>query len=446
MSFNILDAVKGHLTPDLISKASSFLGESESGIAKAVSGILPTVLSGMVSKASTGGSGANEVFNAAKETNNSGFLGGIGNIFSDGGGMLNKGVDLLKGLFGDKLSGIIGTIASFAGIKTSSASSLFSMAAPVAAGTLGKHASDNNLDAGGLASLLSSQKSSILNMLPAGLGGLTSMLGIGKVADTVSSTASAGHQKVKEAYHHTEDTVRKAGGFGWLSWFLPLLLAALLAWWFLLGGKSSCNGTAKGEGSDTASHVSTDHGTTTDVNTTNTTNNMPAVTIDTVSGLISYDLGKDIEFSLPDGVKFMAAERGFESQLLGFIKDGTIDTVNKSTNWFNMFDVQFKTGGNAYTGKAEAQLKNCAAILKAYPGVKIKLGGYTDNTGSADANTRISQQRADKVKADLVKMGATADQITEAIGYGPQFPVCEANDTPECKARNRRVACKVAVK
>jgi K(+)-stimulated pyrophosphate-energized sodium pump len=111
-----------------------------------------------------------------------------------------------------------------------------------------------------------------------------------------------------------------------------------------------------------------------------------------------------------------------------------------------MFDVQFKTGGNEYTGKAEAQLKNCAAILKAYPAVKIKLGGYTDNTGTEDVNIRVSQKRADKVKADLVKMGAKADQITEAVGYGPKFPVCEANDTPECKARNRRVACKVAVK
>jgi OmpA-OmpF porin, OOP family len=442
MSFNILDAAKGYLTPDLISKASSFLGENESGITKAVSGILPTVLSGMVSKASSGGHGATEVFNAAKETNNSGFLGGLGNVFSDGGGMLNKGVDLLKGLFGDKLSGIISTVASFAGIKTSSVSSLFSMAAPVAAGTLGKHAVDNNLDAGGLASLLSSQKSSIMNMLPAGLGGLTSMLGLGKAGDAVSAATNAGSANVKEAYHHTENTVRKAGGLGWLTWFLPLLLAGLLAWWFLLGGKSSCNKTATGgDVSDTTTHVVSDHS-----GNNTATVNLPAVTIDSLSGVISYDLGKDVEFSLPDGVKFMAAENGFESQLLGFIKNGTIDTVNKSANWFNMFDVQFKTGGNAYTGKAEAQLKNCGAILKAYPAVKIKLGGYTDNTGTAEVNTKISQQRADRVKADLIKMGATADQISEAVGYGPQFPVCEANDTPECKARNRRVACKVAVK
>jgi OmpA-OmpF porin, OOP family len=445
MSFNIFDAVKGHLTPDLISKASSFLGENESSVTKAVSGILPSVLGGMVSKASSGNSGATEIFNAAKSTHDSGFLGGIGNVFSDGGGMLNKGVDLLKGLFGDKLSGIVGTLASFAGIKTSSASSLFSLAAPLAAGTLGKHAIDSKMDAGGLASLLSSQKSSIMNMLPAGLGGLSSMLGLGNIGGAVSSMTSGAADKVKGAHSYAEDTVRKSGGLGWLTWLLPLLLAGGLVWWFLLGGKSSCNASKTGGTADTTQvttpTISGPEGTTPTVNTT-----APSVKIDSATGVVMYDLGADKEFSLPDGSKFMAAANGFEGQLLNFIQTGTVDTVDKSANWFNMFDVQFITGGNKYAGKAEAMLKNTAAIMKAYPAVKIKLGGYTDNTGKEDANVRISQQRADRVKADLVAMGVKADQIVEAVGYGPKFPACEANDTPECKARNRRVACKVAVK
>lgn len=282
-------------------------------------------------------------------------------------------------------------------------------------------------------------------MLPAGLGSIASMLGISKVTDAVSSVTGAGKEKAKEAYNYAENTVRKSGGLGWLAWLLPLLLAAALIWWFLLGGKSGCNKSPEGTVTGDTTQI-VDPTITTGTDNLNTNINFPSVMIDSLSGLVSYDLGNDVEFSLPDGGKFMAAERGFESQLLGFIKDGTIDTVNKSANWLNMFDVQFKTGGNEYTGKAEAQLKNCAAILKAYPAVKIKLGGYTDNTGTEDANIRVSQKRADKVKADLVKMGAKADQVTESIGYGPQFPVCEANDTPECKARNRRVACKVAVK
>lgn len=445
MSFNILDTVKGYLTPELISKASSFLGESDNSMLKALSGILPTVLSGMISKSASGGHGATEVFNTASTAHSSGLLGSLGNVFDDGGGMLNKGADILKGLFGDKINGIISTVSSFAGIKNSSASSLFSMAAPAAAGALGKHAAENNLDAGGLASLLGSQKSTIMSMLPAGLGGIASMLGLGNASDGVSAVSGAALDKAKQVYTHTDDRVKKAGSLDFLAWLLPLLLAAILVWWFLLGGKAGCNKTNTGEpGSDTA-HIAAGP-------TENTPSDymasltLPAVTIDTATGIVNYDLGKEIEFTLPDGAKFVAAERGFESQLLEFIKNGSIDTVNKSANWMNMFDVQFKSGGNTYTGKAEAQLKNCAAILKAYPAVKIKLGGYTDNTGSASANTRISQQRADKVKADIIKMGAATGQVTEAVGYGPEFPVCEANDTKECQARNRRVACKVAVK
>lgn len=440
MSFNIFDAVKGHLTPDLISKASSFLGENNSAVGKAVSGILPSVLGGLISKSTSGGTGADEVFSMAKESHNTGFLGNIGNIFSDGGGLLNQGAGLLKNIFGHKADGIIDAIAGFAGIKKSSATSLMSLAAPAALSTLGKHANDTGLNAGGLMNLLNSQKSTIMNMLPGGLSSLAGMLGIGKISDAVSSITDGGKKTAAAATQYAEDTARKAGGG--MKWLLPLLFTAgiAVAGWYLWKGCNKKNAVVEGTVTDTA-------GVTNPVPTDNTTTvALPSVTVDSLSGIVSYDLGKDIEFTLPDGVKFMAAERGFESNLLGFIKDGTIDTVNKSANWFNMFDVQFKTGGNAYTGKAEAQLKNCGAILKAYPAVKIKLGGYTDNTGSADVNTKISQQRADRVKADLIKMGATADQISEAVGYGPQFPVCEANDTKECQARNRRVACKVAVK
>lgn len=446
MSFNILDAVKNHLTPELISKSSSFLGESEGGVKKAISGILPVLVSGFIAKASTGGSGNAEMYNTAQQVHKSDFLGGLGNVFNDGGGMLNKGVDLLKGLFGDKLSGIIATISSFAGIKLSSASSLLSMAAPVTAGTLGKHSAENNLDASGLASLLSDQKSAVLDVLPAGLGGLTSMLGLSKAADIPAAITSKVHEIKNTAYNPSSNADTKSGSFSWLTWFIPVLLAAALAWWFLLGGKSNCNGTGSGTAeADTTVHVSTDlNGTNPQPNTV--TETLPAVTVDTLTGVVYYDLGKDIEYTLPNGTKFMAAENGFESQLLSFIQHGTIDTINKSANWYNMFDVQFKTGGNTYTGKAEAMLNNAAAVLKAYPAVKIKLGGYTDNTGATEVNKKVSQQRADKVKADLIKMGVAADQVTEAIGYGPEFPVCEANDTPECKARNRRVACKVAVK
>ena len=76
----------------------------------------------------------------------------------------------------------------------------------------------------------------------------------------------------------------------------------------------------------------------------------------------------------------------------------------------------------------------------------IKIGGYTDNEGDSTVNKRISDQRAKMVMNELIKFGARPKQINEAIGYGPEYPVCPANDSPDCKARNRRVDLKVATK
>ncbi len=71
---------------------------------------------------------------------------------------------------------------------------------------------------------------------------------------------------------------------------------------------------------------------------------------------------------------------------------------------------------------------------------------YTDNTGDAAVNKKLSGDRAKIVMNELVKLGAKKNQVTEAVGYGPDHPVCAANDTPECKAQNRRVDLKVAGK
>ncbi|MCD1125180.1 OmpA family protein [Jinshanibacter sp. LJY008] len=77
------------------------------------------------------------------------------------------------------------------------------------------------------------------------------------------------------------------------------------------------------------------------------------------------------------------------------------------------------------------------AILKAYPNVKLKLGGYTDNTGTEEINLKLSQDRADSVRAQMIQLGADASRL-EAKGYGSEHPVAP-NDTDENRAKNRRI-------
>ena len=86
-----------------------------------------------------------------------------------------------------------------------------------------------------------------------------------------------------------------------------------------------------------------------------------------------------------------------------------------------------------------------AEILKAYSKATIKIGGYTDNTGKLEGNIKLSQSRAESVMKALAKLGVDATRM-KAEGYGPKHPVCEANDTPECRAKNRRIAVRVIAK
>lgn len=437
MSFNLIDAAKGLFTNELIGKASSYLGESESGISKALSGIVPSVLGGLVDKATSSSEGAATIANLAKESSNEGFLGNLSGFLGGGDSLLSKGAGLLSGLFGDAKSNLLSTLISqFSGVKSSSASSLLSMAAPAVLGLLGNHAKTNNLDAGGLASLLSSQKSSILNALPSGLSLGSVFTGWG-AGDAVSSATSAVHNTTSNIKHHAEEVVEEGGSA--LKYLLPLLLLALLAaaaWYFFKDGCKSGDADHTVIGDTT--HTNTGGGVTVP---------LPAIAgkLDTLTGDFIYDLGETVELSLPDGGKLSVGKNSTEYRLIEFLNDKSkaIDTVKG--NWFEFTNVRFKTGGSEITDESEAQLKNLVAIAKAFPNAKFKIGGYTDNTGDAAKNVALSQKRAEAVAAKIKGLGIAAGAITGAEGYGEQWPIA-SNDTPEGRAQNRRVAVNVKAK
>jgi outer membrane protein OmpA-like peptidoglycan-associated protein len=147
---------------------------------------------------------------------------------------------------------------------------------------------------------------------------------------------------------------------------------------------------------------------------------------------------------LSTGFELAGAKDGIEGQLVAFLDD-TARAVDKTT-WFNFDRLTFKSGGAELDmDVSKGQLDNIAEILKAFPKAKLKIGGYTDSTGSAAANKKLSAERADAVQKQLVALGVDASRL-EAEGYGPEHPVCAANDTDECKAKNRRIAVRVTAK
>lgn len=441
MAFNLLDAAKNMLPNDLISKAAGSLGESEGSIQKALSGAIPSVLAGLLGKSS--GSGGSGILDLVKGVAGSGVLNNLTGLF-DGGGASSQGggggigatvMGWLKSLFGDKINNIVNAISGFAGIKSSSASAILSMAAPAALAPIGKYAAENNLSGSDLGSFLQSQKSSILSAIPSGFN-LTGALGINSLGDLGGKATEA----ISSAAEYAGDTVKNvSSGNKWL-WPLLLLVAiAALIWFFTQKG---CKDSAPAATEDTT--------TTTIAPAPAPTTATPEATgmLDTVTGNYVYDLGNEIELKLADGSTLRVGENSTEAKLFNMLSNASwsIDTVDKTKNWVTFNRVYFETGKSVLTAESQAQIKNVASILKNFPASSIKIGGYTDNTGDAAVNKRISDSRAKIVMRELVKLGAGAKQVTEAVGYGPEHPVCAANDTPECKAQNRRVDLKVASK
>lgn len=150
------------------------------------------------------------------------------------------------------------------------------------------------------------------------------------------------------------------------------------------------------------------------------------------------------ETKLSTGAEIKGNADGLEIGLLGFLQDAK-RPVDKTT-WFDFDRLVFQTGSAELdAAKSKPQLDNLTAILAAFPTAKLKIGGYTDNTGTPAANKTLSQARADHVKAALVAGGVKADRL-EAEGFGSDFPICAANDTDECKAKNRRISVRVTAK
>jgi len=99
--------------------------------------------------------------------------------------------------------------------------------------------------------------------------------------------------------------------------------------------------------------------------------------------------------------------------------------------------VNFETGKSVLTAGSYSVLDQVAASLRANPDIRIEIAGYTDATGSAAVNLKLSQGRAAAVRTYLARKGV-APTRTIARGYGPRNPIA-TNSTQAGRAQNRRV-------
>jgi OOP family OmpA-OmpF porin len=208
-------------------------------------------------------------------------------------------------------------------------------------------------------------------------------------------------------------------GSSWWKWALPLLLLALIALYFMLRRQPP---------SEVAIQAPS----------------VPRVEVPSAPAIapVVPALGEFVEKRLPRDITLRFPSLGVESELIAFIEDPNLK-VDKET-WFAFDRLEFETDSAVLKPSSREQLHNVAEILRAYPQVNVKIGGYTDNVGDDAYNMKLSADRATNTMNEIVNLGIDRSRL-EAEGYGENHPIAD-NATAEGRQRNRRNSIRVTKK
>jgi len=127
--------------------------------------------------------------------------------------------------------------------------------------------------------------------------------------------------------------------------------------------------------------------------------------------------------------------------LAGMLK-GALSSVAETTETargviVSLSGILFDVGKASLKPASQLSVAKLAGILMVFPNMNLSIEGYTDSTGSADLNMRLSMDRARAVYEFLMTQGISNARM-KYQGFGPENPVAP-NDTEANRARNRRV-------
>lgn len=129
-------------------------------------------------------------------------------------------------------------------------------------------------------------------------------------------------------------------------------------------------------------------------------------------------------------------------ELKAALENADVETV-KDANGLDAIKVTFESGilfptnGTSLSNVSKTQLKNFANKMSDMVDTDITIYGHTDNTGTAEVNERISNQRAASVQSYLQSLGIASSRI-KAEGKSFNEPIAD-NSTSAGRAQNRRV-------
>lgn len=392
------ESLKESISPQMLKTAAATLREDEKGVASAVAVLLPSLLVRFMDQGETA-----RVNETIREAGNAELFDRRAEIFAGHGidGGMNLGERFENELVGAENKAYPNAVAAESGISAASADRLLGWVAAVIAGYVGHKIVRNNLSMSAVMAGLRQERGSVVKEIPVKVGRAAGISGM-----CSSSAPVAGRDGKKN---------------NWLVWLIIVLIVVIIVFLSI----RSCNRNGGGEVVAVTENVTV-------------VPTAPAAQTAAAKEGLTF-----VEHKLPDGRTIRVAEGGCEDCMLKYLQS---DAYRKATNeelsknWIQFDKIDFMHDSEtALAGNSMEQLDNIAAILKNYPDVRIRIGGFADKTGTRAVNYEISKKRAEYIKSILVKDGIPADRISTE-GFGKEFATVPADATAAQRAVDRSIA------
>jgi outer membrane protein OmpA-like peptidoglycan-associated protein len=393
MTKPLVDTLRQMITPSVTARLSNASGDSTQSVEKGLVGGAAALLGVLAARADDRGF-MNQVMSLAGEPGLGSGLDSPDSVLeqaqrvaSDPAGLLARFQSLLLPNKGAVVDGL----ARHAGVNTASALSLLGIAAGFVMALLARLVRQDHVEAGGLGRRLAAERSAINAALPPALA-------------SVMPVSAA--QRTAERIDRTPALAAPSRGFSPMAWLAAALLGAIAL--------AALLGALRGNRQDQMTGLTSPGGVGT-------------------SGYVTRTLPGRTDLRFPAS--------SMEERLLTYID---APSPADPEAWFEFDRVSFEPGSATLRPASREQLSNTAVILRAYPRVRVKVGGYTSSAGDPAADLRLSQARADAVAAELRSLGVEGRRI-ESEGYGDQHPITRTT-TAGGRGEDRSVAIRVLSK
>ncbi len=159
--------------------------------------------------------------------------------------------------------------------------------------------------------------------------------------------------------------------------------------------------------------------------------------------LVTLPTGRNYSFTVSRKGYLFFSDRFYmekENADSSFTKDIPLEPIIVNAS-LELKNIEFETGSARLEKSSFVELNKLADLLQENEGLKVEIGGHTDNVGNAADNQKLSQNRAKAVVDYLIEKGIDIKRLL-AKGYGSTKPIAD-NQTEAGRARNRRTEMKV---